>query len=526
MGEDILAADEEGMKSMLTMLYDNKPNFPIESDVDIINIFGGPLGSIQLNKDEKITSTKLSQRAMAKADKFKNAQELLDAIVGHNYYNVVMKTTILFDINKNDYPITSEHEMEDIIHGCLVAGIDKDELLKKIEFPIEKPDIIVSVLESMEPEVCGPDIPILEIQMPQPTIKTAEVAEAKPAEVESAKVEVEFGESFLVEHDKPDYLFKALGNIMKVSGVKLLCISRSNPKQLRSKYELKGELLWLTENISATEKAITPSLESIAFTIEEAIRTERETLILLDGLEYLVSSNTFGPVVKFVRRMVDMVSEAKVALIVPVSPSAIGNQDLKNLEREMTPVDENSTLSLNEEKFKQIFTDEEIEHAFDVDDSLELDEELGLDEDGSKKPRDKKEVMSSIAKSMDKIRSISSKLREESDGPAKDASQDTPKDKEQRQNIKNQVREWKQEGFEINALEALLEDDIQLLNKAFTETMEKVQAARVLIERLSKLGLSDSDPRYTYLKGKLNYPLLSDETEKELDELEEELKSG
>jgi len=238
MGEEILAADEEGMKSMLTMLYDNKPNFPIESDVDIINIFGGPLGSIQINKDEKITSTKLSQRAMEKADKFNSAQELLDAIVGHNYYNLIMKTTILFDIYRNEYPIPSEHEMEDIIHGCVVSGIDKGELLKKLEFPIEKPETIISVLESLEPEVCGPDVPVLKIEMPQPTIRTAEAAEAaKPAVAELPKVDVEFGESFLVEHDKPDYLFKAVGEVLKVSGVKLLCISRSNPKQLRTKFK-------------------------------------------------------------------------------------------------------------------------------------------------------------------------------------------------------------------------------------------------------------------------------------------------
>ena len=54
MAEDILKADEEGMKSLLTMLYNNKPTFPIESDVDIINIFGGPLGSVQITKDEII----------------------------------------------------------------------------------------------------------------------------------------------------------------------------------------------------------------------------------------------------------------------------------------------------------------------------------------------------------------------------------------------------------------------------------------------------------------------------------------
>jgi len=529
MAEDILKADEEGMKSLLTMLYNNKPTFPIESDVDIINIFGGPLGSVQINKDEKVTSTKLSERAMVKAKKFNNAQELMDAIMGHNYYNIIMKTTMLFNVNKNEYPIASESEMEDVLKSCAVCGISKEDLLKQLTFPLENPDHLLKVLEGIEPEVCGANVPILSIEMPQPTTKAAPPAGAPAAEAEA--VNIDLGESYIVKADKPDSIFKAIGNVLSFSGVKLLCISRSNPKHLRTKFELKGDILWLTENISATERAITPSLESIAFTIEEAIRSERETIILLDGLEYLISSNTFTPVVKFARRMVDMVSEAKVCFIVPISPAAIGLQDLKNLEREMTPVEEDTSLKFDEEAYKKIFTDEEIEHAFDVEDDLELDEELGGEEEGSPadevevggdgKPKSKKEVLSSIAKSMDKIRAISNRLKDEADEPLRDMSQDTPKDKEQRQNIKSQVREWKQEGFEINALEALLEDDINILMKAFNETNEKVQEARVLSDRLQKIGAPEDDPRYNYLKGKLKYPLLVDETTTEIEEFEQ-----
>lgn len=526
MAADVLNLDEEGMRNLLLMMYDKKPSFPIDSDVDIINIFGGPLGSVQVNKDEKISSTKLSKRAMDKSDKFASPRELIDAIVGHSYFDMIMKTDIMVTINKNEYPIESEEEMADILKVAKVAGVDKEDLIKSLDFPIEKPAELIKILREKNADLCGPDVPMLKVPMPEPVMKTAAdpAAPAQMPETDKNLINANFGESYIVSADKPDFIFKDISAVLKISGVRFFCISRSNPKHLRNKFELKGDLMWLTENISSSERSIPPSLESLAFTIEEVIRGDRKSIILLDGIEYLISSNQFNPVVKFIRRLVDLVSEADVILIIPISPSAIGLKDLKNLEREMTPVTESDKLNFEEDTFRAIFTEDEIEHAFDMDDDLELDGDLGVeDEDDG---RNKKEVVASIAKSMDRIRAITGRLTKDGEGPTGPpaSENDTPDQREKRTNIKNQVREWKTEGFQINNLEALLDDPIDMLERATKETQEKIAKARTLIDRMEKIDINTSDPRYTYLRGKLNYPLLLDEAEKEIAELEELMK--
>ena len=58
-------------------------------------------------------------------------------------------------------------------------------------------------------------------------------------------------------------------------------------------------------------------------------------LLIVDGLEYLISNNTFNTVLKFIRHMVDDISETSFMLMIPVSPFTINEQELKILEREM-----------------------------------------------------------------------------------------------------------------------------------------------------------------------------------------------
>jgi archaellum biogenesis ATPase FlaH len=57
--------------------------------------------------------------------------------------------------------------------------------------------------------------------------------------------------------------------------------------------------------------------------------------VLLDGIEYLVSNNSFEAVLKFVRRLLDLVSESHYVLLISLSSSTLKEQELKVLEREL-----------------------------------------------------------------------------------------------------------------------------------------------------------------------------------------------
>jgi two-component system cell cycle response regulator len=97
-------------------------------------------------------------------------------------------------------------------------------------------------------------------------------------------------------------------------------------------------MLWLTDRESSKEPTISPSLESMIYVVEEFIDKNEQPVILLDGMEYLISNNSFNPVLRFIRRLIDKISETNTILIIGVSPKAINEQELKLLERELNPV--------------------------------------------------------------------------------------------------------------------------------------------------------------------------------------------
>ena len=70
----------------------------------------------------------------------------------------------------------------------------------------------------------------------------------------------------------------------------------------------------------------------------EPINKYEKAVILLDGIEYLISNNGFNPVLRFIRRLIDKISETDTILLIGVSAKAMNEQELKLLERELNPV--------------------------------------------------------------------------------------------------------------------------------------------------------------------------------------------
>jgi len=141
------------------------------------------------------------------------------------------------------------------------------------------------------------------------------------------------GISYIIEEERPDKGFKILEGLHK-RGDKVYIISRINPNRITKEYSLKGaELFWLSNRESQNLKTIPPNLESMTFRLEEII--DEGKVILLDGVEYLISHTGFDATIQFLRHMIDMVSETETIFIITVSPSALKEREISILEREM-----------------------------------------------------------------------------------------------------------------------------------------------------------------------------------------------
>ncbi len=142
------------------------------------------------------------------------------------------------------------------------------------------------------------------------------------------------GRAYLVEEARPSACFRLFSRVAGADGG--LLITRTNPKWVRERYELgRAAVLWLTDHEGAAERTIAPQLERLMYEILLHLETSGRGAILIDGIEYLVSNATFDAVLKFLRALVDAVSESSVVLLVSLSAETLEDQEIKTLEREL-----------------------------------------------------------------------------------------------------------------------------------------------------------------------------------------------
>ncbi|MFW5903997.1 MAG: DnaA ATPase domain-containing protein [Candidatus Saliniplasma sp.] len=159
------------------------------------------------------------------------------------------------------------------------------------------------------------------------------IGDKKEKQVEGVSEELQPGVSYMIEEERPDKGFKILEDILK-KGNKIYIISRINPNRLSNEYYLDGaEMFWLSGRESEELKTVRPNLESITYRLEEII--EEGKVILLDGVEYLISHTGFDATIQFLRHMIDTVSETDTIFLITVSPSALKERQISILEREM-----------------------------------------------------------------------------------------------------------------------------------------------------------------------------------------------
>jgi chromosomal replication initiator protein DnaA len=143
------------------------------------------------------------------------------------------------------------------------------------------------------------------------------------------------GRSYLIEEERPAEAFRLFAHFLGGGGSGLV-ITRTNPKRVQQGHDLPAaRILWLTDREGSEEETIAPSLERIVYEIEDFMAKQPRGAVLLDGIEYLVSNSSFDAVLKFVRRLLDAISESRYAFIISLGPATLKDQELKVLERDM-----------------------------------------------------------------------------------------------------------------------------------------------------------------------------------------------
>ena len=141
--------------------------------------------------------------------------------------------------------------------------------------------------------------------------------------------------SYLVEERKPAHAFRIFSEAVRY-GSNGLCITPLHPDDAKREYGLGGAtVMWLSKH-----EGISPaSLGILRDTIEGFIEKAENTIVILDGLEYLITTNGFDLTLKFLHDLSESITLNRSKLIVPVSPPTLGTKELALLERHMEPIE-------------------------------------------------------------------------------------------------------------------------------------------------------------------------------------------
>ncbi|HSV42693.1 MAG TPA: DUF835 domain-containing protein [Methanomassiliicoccales archaeon] len=122
-------------------------------------------------------------------------------------------------------------------------------------------------------------------------------------------------------------------------GRKGMIIAREYPEKVKKRYGIDNiPFLWLSferEKKFTREPTNVPLIYS---EIKNFLDTTPKAIVLLSGIEYLISQNNFVKVLKFVQLLNECISITDGLLIIPISPEALGQKEVKMLERELRSI--------------------------------------------------------------------------------------------------------------------------------------------------------------------------------------------
>lgn len=183
----------------------------------------------------------------------------------------------------------------------------------------------------------------------------ADIPRALPQPVASGerKYRLESGCSYLIETESSQEAFRIFEDYL-AHGHAGMCIVREYPEKLNKVFRLEGSLmLWLSYEQDMREAREPTNIPLIYSEAKTFMESNANSVLLISGLEYLVSQNNFGKVLKFVQLLSESAAVNDSVFLLPISPEALATRDVKMLEREFRSLPAEHASSPPAEMLKQ-----------------------------------------------------------------------------------------------------------------------------------------------------------------------------
>jgi hypothetical protein len=152
------------------------------------------------------------------------------------------------------------------------------------------------------------------------------------------------GSFFLIEERSPEFTYEMFGAHV-ANGKHGFVITRDLPSEVRRKHDLPAcQTLWVTNlvgpnNISPTSIGLLLS-RIIAF-----FERNHPAVVVLDGVEHLISQNSFDRIMQLIHQVRDMVLVSGGTIIMPLDTRILEEKQLALLERDLEVIVPSPRLS-------------------------------------------------------------------------------------------------------------------------------------------------------------------------------------
>jgi hypothetical protein len=147
------------------------------------------------------------------------------------------------------------------------------------------------------------------------------------------------GYSYLVEERTPSHCFEVFKDLV-THGNQGLCITRTMPDKVRSQYGLeRTPIIWLTRVADSPDTLRPYPVGKISETVQLFISAGKRTVVLLDGVEYLIMHNDFKTVLTSLQDLNEYIAQNDSIMILPVDAEAMEPKQFALLRRDLRMIE-------------------------------------------------------------------------------------------------------------------------------------------------------------------------------------------
>ena len=156
--------------------------------------------------------------------------------------------------------------------------------------------------------------------------------------LDSRMYELEEGVSYIVKEKRNVKGMKLFTNMI-AKGYNGLYITRQHPDHVNRTYEVNGmEIVWLSSTIGK-DNVEPQSLTTIFSRIKAFVEKNEKSIIILDGMEYLMISNAYNRLLKFIEMIKEIVVKKNSIFLISLDERAFESKEISLLEKWLKPIE-------------------------------------------------------------------------------------------------------------------------------------------------------------------------------------------